>query len=176
MKLLHCAVYLATIGICSFFVGGALPRSWFDAAKFPYASKTWERDGAVYLRLGIKRWKDKLPDMSKMIPIIMRKQISSDKNAKNVGRLIQETCVAETVHWFLCVAGFGCIPIWPGPGGFLFAILWVIPGNLPFILIQRYNRPRLKKLKSDLELFKKIAERKNSDESFDFDLQYGGRA
>ena len=59
--------------------------------------------------------------------------------------MIQETCIAELVHGVLCIAGLYCFQIWPGTGGLLIAALNVL-GNLPYIIIQRFNRPRLVRL------------------------------
>ena len=177
MKILHCAIYLFTIGLISFFVGSVLPRTWFHADNAFFQSRTWEKHGTVYLRFGVKKWKDKVPDMSRIIPIIAQKQLTEGTTSKNIDRLIEETCVAETTHWALIIAGFVCMLIWPGPGGFLIAVLWAIPGNLPFIIIQRYNRPRLKKLRTHMNYFQKTgtAERNDLHESFDIDLQHGRR-
>ena len=38
------------------------------------------------------------------------------------------------------------LKIWPGAGGVLITVIYIVLGNLPFIIIQRYNRPRLQKL------------------------------
>ena len=57
-----------------------------------------------------------------------------------------ETCVAELTHALLCIAGLALLWLWPGTGGIVLFALYVLLGNIPFILIQRYNRPRLQKL------------------------------
>lgn len=177
MKFLHCAVYLAAIGIFSFFAGSALPRRWFHADNAFFQSKEWEKQGGVYVGFGIKKWKDKVPDMSRIIPIIAQKRLTTETTTESIDRLIQETCVAETTHWLLIIAGFASLLIWPGPGGIFVAVLWTVPGNLSFIMIQRYNRPRLKKLRADVNAFHKTgtAERNPRHENYDFDLQYGRR-
>lgn len=36
--------------------------------------------------------------------------------------------------------------IWSGVGGVCITIIYIVLGNLPFIVVQRYNRPRLQKL------------------------------
>lgn len=43
---------------------------------------------------------------------------------------------------FICVAGLYCIHLWSGVGGIVVPLLFAL-GNLPFIIIQRDNRPRL---------------------------------
>ena len=47
--------------------------------------------------------------------------------------------------------------LWPGWGGAIVLAVWVLLANLPFILIQRYNRPRLMRLAA---LLRKRAQRK----------------
>ena len=49
-------------------------------------------------------------------------------------------------HVLLCLAGIALLRLWPGAGGIALFAVYVLPGNVPFILIRRYNRPRLQKL------------------------------
>ena len=49
-------------------------------------------------------------------------------------------------HGLLCIAGLFLLKIWPGTGGVFLTVIYIVFGNLPFLLIQRYNRPRLQKL------------------------------
>ena len=84
-------------------------------------------------------------------------------------RMIQETCVAEMIHVLLSLTGLGCLVIWPGIGGVLVTAVYILLGNLPFILIQRYNRPRLQRL---LALQRRKQERKCQDAHTDTKLQY----
>lgn len=142
MKLLLCTVYVALIGILSNPVAALLPRSWFDPDKFPYRSYSWEQEGKIYNKLRIRVWKDALPDMSKILKNMVRKEVSSKPTAESMDLLARETCVAEVVHWVLMVLSLAVLWIWPGPGGWVCYGLCIL-GNFPFILIQRYNRPRL---------------------------------
>ena len=75
MKFLYALLYIAALGILSHFVGQALPRSWFSAERFPYCAAEWENGGKVYEKLGIKRWKDFLPDMSRIMPDMVKKKM-----------------------------------------------------------------------------------------------------
>ena len=118
----RCALYLAALGVAAHPLGQALPRKWFCAEKAPWRSAPWEKGGRIYLKLGIRKWKDHLPDMSRLMPDMVRKDLGSDPAV-----LVQETCVAECVHWAL-------------------TLVYNVLGNVSFIVIQRYNRPRLQKL------------------------------
>lgn len=142
MSLLYAALYIAALGILSHFVGQALPRAHFDPQRFPYRSADWENGGKVYEKLGIKRWKDRLPDMSKIMPDMVKKKMSAVKS-QGMDVLIAETCVAECVHWALILLSLGIFFFWRGAWAVVFWLVYNLLGNLPFIIIQRYNRPRL---------------------------------
>lgn len=145
MEFVYCVTYLGLAGLLSHFIGEAIPRKWLDPQSFPYRPMGWEKQGKLYLQLGIRKWKDKVPDMSKVLPDMLPKRLSARNKGAEAAALVEETCVAELTHGILCLAGIGCVFLWPGPGGWAMAALWAA-GNLPFILIQRYNRPRLAKL------------------------------
>ncbi len=142
MKLLYCAIYVMLLGIASHFIGLALPRRWFRTDRFPFRSFAWEGEGKFYRKLKIHKWKDKLPDASRVVKYMYRKAVDPNPNAENLNRLIQETCVAEVTHLALIVCSLGVVAIWPGIGGWI-CYLGCFAGNFPFVLIQRYNRPRL---------------------------------
>lgn len=145
MKLLLCALYLAALGVAAHFIGNALPRTWFHCDRFPWRSFPWERDGRIYRKIGVHRWKDHVPDMSKLCRDMVPKAVGARPTAKQLQTQLEENMVAEAVHWALVLLSLGVVWIWPGIGGGVvyFLSLW---GNLPFVLIQRYNRPRLARL------------------------------
>lgn len=145
MKLLLCALYLAALGVAAHFIGNALPRAWFHYDRFPWRSFPWERDGRIYRKIGVHRWKDHVPDMSKLCRDMVPKAVGARPTAAQLQAQLEENMVAEAVHWVLVLLSLGVVWIWPGIGGGVvyFLSLW---GNLPFALIQRYNRPRLVRL------------------------------
>lgn len=142
MSFIYAVLYIAALGILSHFFGQALPRARFDAGRFPYRAAKWENGGKVYEKLGIKHWKDHLPDMSKIMPDMVKKKMSAVKE-QGMDVLIEETCVAECVHWTLIVLSLGIFAFWRDAWAVVFWLVYNILGNLPFIIIQRYNRPRL---------------------------------
>lgn len=136
------AFIVAVIGSMAFFLGQLMPRRNFDYRAFPYASMSWEDEGRIYTRLRIQFWKDKVPDMSQYIKSVFRKRITVFRSPDYLEDLIRETCVAEWVHMMLVYISPIFLVLMDGvPGGI--AMACYIVGNIPFILIQRYNRPRL---------------------------------
>lgn len=139
------ALIVVIIGALAFLGGEMLPRKNFDYAAFPYKPFRWERDGQIYEKLLIRKWKDRVPDMSKHVKTMFAKQIVSPRDPEYTRRLILETCVAELTHEVLMLIS----PIFPHymTGAYAdVAMLVYALGNVPFILIQRYNRPRLIRL------------------------------
>ena len=136
--------YLFFLSLLAHPLGQALPRRWFSPGRRPFASWSWERGGAIYEKLKIKAWKDRVPDMSKIAGDMVKKQVSLRGPSEETYKVIRETCVAETVHGAefilsLPVFFFG-LPWW---GALAVYLVFNLLGNLPFLLIQRYNRPRL---------------------------------
>lgn len=140
--MLSCIIYLALTGLLSFLIGRLLPKAWFNPDHRPYLPFGWEKGGHIYDRLHIKSWQNKLPDMSKIVSGIMPRKEISEENLQILPRMIQETCVAEFIHVVLCFTGLYCLALWRGLGGIVVTILNTL-GNLVFVVIQRYNRPRL---------------------------------
>lgn len=177
---LKCVIYLAILGIASFFLGRAIPKKWFNADKFPYRAFAFENEGKIYDKIAIRKWKEKLPDMSVILPgMIPSKKLPKAPGTSEMELMLQETCIAEFIHTLLCVLGLGCVWIWNGAGGWIIYAVYVL-GNLPFNIIQRYNRPKLSRIAQRLN----AKENRNingkqgvlNEKSSDTELQYGSRA
>lgn len=176
MKLLKCLIYLAVVGIVSFIFGRILPAEWFFYDRFPYHSFTFEKNGELYRRMGVPKWKEKFPDMSVIFPNWMpSKKLPKTIDVNQVRLMIQETCIAELIHGLLGIAGFGCIFIWRGIGGIAISVTYLL-GNLPYVLIQRYNRQKLVRILHGLEKKKEAGKDKQEniyEERSDIKLQHG---
>lgn len=145
-----CALYITIIGYIMRFVGSCYNRQRFSPDSVIYRPKSWEQNGEFYKKLGIRKWKDKLPDVSKTTKKIYTKKVDLQRSEDNLRRLIQETCVAECVHYQLILLSLPVLQIYKGLGGLLIFLLCVF-GNLLFVAIQRYNRPRLVRALARLE-------------------------
>ena len=84
--------------------------------------------------------------MSRLFKKLMPEKKLTQQTVQELPLMIEETCVAELTHGLLCIAGLALLAIWPGIGGIILTVIYIVFGNLPFLLIQRYNRPRLQKL------------------------------
>lgn len=134
-------VYVALIGLFSNIVALFIKRDKLRENEFPFRPYGWERGGRIYDRLAIRKWKNKVPDVSKVLKILLPKRIVSGTRSEDLKKLVKETCVAELVHVGLILCSIAVLWIAPGGEGVLLLVLCIL-GNLPFIMIQRYNRPQ----------------------------------
>ena len=83
--------------------------------------------------------------MSRFAPRTFRKKAGLSRDPEHVRGLILEMCSAEAVHWALIVLSL-LFPALMGPSGWICYALYNLAGNIPPIMIQRYNRPRMEKM------------------------------
>lgn len=140
----YCVIYIPVLGILSFIIGRLLPKGWFHADRFPY--KTAAGEQKIYQALRVKSWQSKVPDMSRLFRHIMPAKKMTAETVADIPRMLEETCVAELTHTLLSILGLAMLWLWPGWGGIIVTIIYILLGNVPFIIIQRYNRPRLQRL------------------------------
>ena len=144
MRFLRTIHYIFRISIAAFVLGRVYPRRWISADHFPFKSFKFENGGRIYNRINIMKWKTKLPDASMLITKLIPKFMPKKRldQSEQIPILIKETCVAETTHVLVSILGFGCVFLLEGIGGWLISVAFLLI-NLPFIIIQRFNRPRL---------------------------------
>ena len=146
---LYCALYLIAISVIIFLLGRVFPKKWVKPKSFPFKSFAFEKEGKIYEKIGIRKWKTKWPDASLLLHKIMpkrlpKKRLDGDKKEKAV-ILLKESCLAESVHALAIIAGLFSLKICKNWLGILLNAIYTFI-NIPPILIQRYNRPRLQRL------------------------------
>ena len=139
-----CLCDIAVLGAVSFVLGRLFPKRWLHPDRFPFRTCAWEEK--LWKLLRIRKWQSKVPDMSRIFPKLMPAKALTQQTARDLPLMIQETCVAELTHGLLCIVGLSLLRLWPGTGGVILTAVYILLGNLPFLLIQRYNRPRLQRL------------------------------
>jgi glycosyl-4,4'-diaponeurosporenoate acyltransferase len=107
--------------------------------------RRFERAGRLYERLGIRAWKDRLPEAGALFAGGMSKRHIRGRDVVSLERFAAETRRAEYGHW----AAMACGPLfvlWNPPIVAAVMVAYGIGVNLPFIAIQRYNRQRIGRL------------------------------
>ena len=141
--LLAAVWHFATFIICV-----SVNTSFFDPEKKMYHPKKWERDGKFYSDvLKINRWKDLLPQHIGKDGF--SKDHLDDVSVEYLDEFIMETCRGEWNHTMNCMLSIILVIINNLIIGLVLSLLLFL-GNLPFAIIQRYNRFRLQKLRKTI--------------------------
>ena len=89
-------------------------------------------------------WKRWIPDAGGALPGGVPKASLVRRDAAALRRLVVETHRAELVHWLLWPAGL-LTALWLPPTGVLVNVVFATLFNLPCVLLQRFNRGRLRR-------------------------------
>lgn len=122
------------------------PVARFDHDSWLTRLRTWEAGGRVYeRRLRIRTWKRWLPEGGDFYEGGYSKRHLHTRDRAVLARFAVETRRAEVTHWVL----LACSPLfllWNRPLVAALMALFGVVANLPFIVVQRYNRARLSRL------------------------------
>jgi glycosyl-4,4'-diaponeurosporenoate acyltransferase len=121
-----------------------VPPNFFNCRRWIYIERNWEGRGNIYQRiLKVKKWKPFLPDgaefsKNKGFP----KRHLQSRTPDYLEAFLVETCRAELTHWVTMLFA-PLFFLW----NFFFVgwimILYALITNMPFIIVQRFNRFRL---------------------------------
>lgn len=134
---LHVVISLALLRV---------PLSFFEKENRLFYSYSWEKKGAFWQTyFHVRSWKGNLPDGASLFRLGFKKKYLTEVSDSYLNRFILESKRAELNHWLLLL---------PAPFFFLWNpslvgwlnILYALVANSPFIIIQRYNRPRFEKI------------------------------
>jgi glycosyl-4,4'-diaponeurosporenoate acyltransferase len=119
-----------------------MPATWFS----PGCARRPQRGQQFYERvLGIKRWKDWLPDAARWFGGGFAKGTLTANHPDYLRRFVRETWRGELCHW-VALAFAPVFFLWNPWWADLIMIGYALLANLPCILVQRYNRLRFQRL------------------------------
>lgn len=135
----------------------AMPRKWqkkwFNSSNTFY--RVSEREMRFYRRISLPKWKDKLPQYNKDFE---KRHLPQEITKEYLLTYIFMTCRAEIIHYITGIVGYLSLffSFLSENVGYWYDVYFTIAttmmlGNMPFSMIQRYNRYRLLRL---LERFK----------------------
>ena len=131
------AVWAGWSGIVG-YAAHRLPDSRLDGDTALTRLRAWERGGRVYERIGIRRWKDGLPEFG----AVFRGGVSKRTTGGDLAAFVRETRRAELVHWAI-PAVVPVFVLWNPWWLTLAMVAYAVGANVPCLLVQRYNRGRL---------------------------------
>ena len=143
LSILFSLVFLLIIDAVVAIIVRILPKKWVNPFNRIYKVHKWE--SKLYLRLGIRKWKDLIPESGKALTGFGKREVENIKDNTYLYKFMEETVYAEIMHLVSAFLGFLVV--------FINLKLWLIVG-LPLaifnlilqimpVMVQRYNRPKL---------------------------------
>lgn len=141
------AGWLSTLAITAFttfyhftmrlVVGALIPNTFCPTSRWFHPHPF---EAALYKRLRVRKWKDRMPTYDPRLFSLQDNTLEG---------ILRNMCQAEVVHEVIVLCSF--IPllfslIWGTFGVFLITSLMAAALDLSFVMLQRYNRPRILRL------------------------------
>lgn len=128
------------------FIHVRIPLARFDPNGWLFRTRRWEEDGELYDRIfHIKAWKEMLPDGAALFRDGFRKKHMGSRDHEYCDKFVLETCRAESLHSTL-IAVAPLFFLWNEWRVAVLMIPFAVLANLPCVVTQRFNRPRLRRL------------------------------
>lgn len=145
--ILLCFVAWPVLQVAAALICLNIPDRFFSPAGFFFRSYRFERNGRIYDSIfRVSRWKHLLPDGGAVLKKRgFQKKRLMDFSVENLNRFLVESARGEMTHWLAIflfwVFWFFTPPIVPW-----IMLAYALAVNIPCIVAQRYNRPRILKL------------------------------
>lgn len=128
------------------YLGHRLPDRWLRRDRGPLRLSPPERSGALFRRIGVRRWKDLLPEAGGFFAGGVSKRRLPGHDTDGLERFELETRRAEITH-LLVIAALPVFALWNPWTGMLVNLGYALAANVPCIVVQRYNRMRLERVR-----------------------------
>lgn len=128
------------------WVARNISNQFLEENKQWFRTRKWENSGDVWQQLfRIRSWKSYLPDGTKITKKGFDKTRLRQFDQANLELFALETRRGELAHWMM-IPPAGLFFLWNPPWAGWLMVVYALIANIPFIMVQRYNRPRLERL------------------------------
>jgi glycosyl-4,4'-diaponeurosporenoate acyltransferase len=122
-----------------------IPLEKLDYTRGLFKSRIWESRAFYCKFFKVNLWKKYLPDGAGITNTGFAKKHLVGADPAYLSRFLNESCRAELGHW-LAILPFWVFGLWAPPIVLPLMLFYALAVNLPCIIAQRYNRPRIAKL------------------------------
>lgn len=144
--ILLCFILWPIIQVSAALLCMKIPRKYLNYTSRLFREHKWEMNGTLYVKIfHIKKWKHLLPDGGAVVKDGYKKKNLMDYSIHNLDLFIVESCRAELSH-ILAILPFWIFGLFIPADSIIYMFLYALIVNLPCIIAQRYNRPRIIKV------------------------------
>lgn len=120
-----------------------VPDYVFTKKSWILKERKWEQKGEFYQKyFKVRLWKNHLPELGDFIRGIFPKKKIMEFSDEYLRKYLFESRKSELTHWCIILSSLLFI-LWNEPHEALLMFIIAAVINLPYIIIQRYNRPRI---------------------------------
>lgn len=121
-------------------------------SSFLFKTRKWEKEGEYYQKMFlVRKWKKFLPDSSAFLKTSFSKKNINDFSVESLEKYLKESCKAELTHW-LAILPFWTFGVFSPTRVIFYMLIYAILLNIPCIIAQRFNRPRILRLIKNFHL------------------------
>ena len=123
-----------------------VPDSFFERHLHWFRVRNWEDSGDLWQQLfRVRAWKRFVPDGTMLLKEGFDKTTLEKNDRKYMNKVVIEMRRAELTHW-ISILPAGLFFLWNPPWAGWCMVLYALSFNLPLIVLQRYNRPRIERV------------------------------
>ncbi|MDD4200319.1 MAG: hypothetical protein PHS19_02905 [Eubacteriales bacterium] len=147
LTILLCFLVWPVLQVTAALICLYLPDRFFSPDSFFFRTHPFEKEGRVYDHIfRVRHWKHLLPDGGAILKKRGFKKKELEGHSKEyLNRFLIESARGELTHW-LAILPFWVFGFFTPPRVIWYMLVYALLVNLPCIITQRYNRPRIKKL------------------------------
>lgn len=153
LTILLCFVVWPVLQVSAALICLNIPDRYYNPNRFFYRAHRFEREGRIYDQIfRVSQWKHLLPDGGVVWKKRgFRKKNIADFSIENLNRFLVESARGELTHW-LAIVPFWVFWFFAPPD-----VPWIMLGyallvNMPCIIAQRFNRPRVRRLMEKIKV------------------------
>lgn len=128
-----------------------LPLHLFNPQQKLYLTQSWEQNGEIYQKIfHVRSWKKLIPSGAALYRNTFKLKNLPTFKLDYIETWLKESCRAEFCHWIMILPGFFFF-LWNSVEVGWWMVAYAIANNLVPIVMQRYNRPRVRKMLAQIK-------------------------
>lgn len=138
-----CFALWASLQYLAAFICLKIPDRFFSPYAYYFRAHPWEDNGAIYNNVfKVHKWKKRLPESGSLMKGSYNKKTLKSFSNESLNKYLVESCRAEMTHC-LGIFPFWIFGLFTPPKALIIMFIYALSVNIPCIMIQRYNRPRI---------------------------------
>lgn len=149
-KIIYYGLYWFIVQMIIAQLGTRISHKCLKKDNIYFRSWNFEKEGQLWQKLvKVQYWKNQLPDGQRINSnIVSKAAFDTSSNTHEVSKFILETRRAELVHLFSILPVIAFLN--SSRSIKIINLVYVIIANVPCIIVQRYNRPKLVRIYSKM--------------------------